>query len=153
MNNFNITVTGAPEKHISVEHMYQYLDNKLIPADRHQVELHLLDCALCNDALAGLSITTQEKTQRQLFEINYHLKNRAPRRKPHNIMQHLKNWGLTTAILLILLLAALLVWYQVKQTANSPKPVKTKKQTSGITNIKTDTYKEAKNRAVSTYFI
>ncbi len=120
MNELNLSVTKAPENHLSAELMYQYLDNQLAPADRHQVEMHLLDCDLCNDALAGLSISSKEKTQHYLFDIQYHLKNRIQRRNSNNILQHLKNWGVTTAILFIVLLAAIIVWYQVKQASTIP---------------------------------
>ncbi len=125
MNNDNLPVTSPLENHLSVDQIYQYLDNQLPVADRHQVEQHLLDCDLCTDALAGFSLTSQENSERHLFQINYQLKNRAVRRKPNTILQNLKNWGITTIILFIILLAALLVWYQVKQAA-STKTIKPK---------------------------
>jgi TonB family protein len=125
MNNKNLSVSSLPDKHLSADVMYQYLDDQLPPADRHEVELHLLDCDICADALAGFNTSSKEKTQRQLFEINYHLKSRAQVRHSNQILQHLKNWGITTAILFLVLLAALLVWYQVKQadTGTAPNPV------------------------------
>jgi len=121
MNKDKPAITSTPEHHLSIDQMYQYLDNQLPVADRHQVEQHLLDCDLCTDALAGFSLTTKETTERQLFQINYQLKNRASRRKPNTMLLNLKNWGITSMILFIIILAALLVWYQVKQSQDAKK--------------------------------
>jgi len=126
MNN-KLSISALPDKHLSADIMYQYLHNELSAEERHEVERHLLDCNLCADALDGLSTSTKAQTERQLFEINYHLKTRAPHRHPNTMLQHLKNWGLTTAILFLVLLAALMVWYQVKKAApgNTPHPAVT----------------------------
>ncbi|GEO05878.1 hypothetical protein AAE02nite_35420 [Adhaeribacter aerolatus] len=122
--NSNLSVSALPDKHLSADVMYQYLDNQLLPAERYEVERHLLECDLCADAIAGLGISTPEKTRQQLFQINYHLKSRTQHRHPNTIVQHLKNWGITTAILFLVLLAALLVWFQAKNAhpGTSVKP-------------------------------
>ena len=127
MKNNDLSVSSLPDKHLSADVMYQYLDNQLPPSERYEVERHLLDCDLCTDALAGFSISGKEKTRQQLFEINYHLKSRTQQRQPNQMVQHLKNWGITTAVLFLVILASLLVWYQVKQanTAIAPNPVTT----------------------------
>ncbi|HTL80345.1 MAG TPA: hypothetical protein VL651_01500 [Bacteroidia bacterium] len=43
------------ENCISEEVMYRYIDGKLAPDEMYAVEMHTLDCALCADALEGLS--------------------------------------------------------------------------------------------------
>jgi hypothetical protein len=140
MRNNKLSVFSPPENHLSVDQMYQYLNNQLPVTDRYQVEQHLLDCDLCNDAISGFSLTSKENTERQIFQINYQLKSQTQRRKPNTMVQNLKNWGITTIILFILLLAALLVWFQVKQgnSTNNPKPPAT--MPLNPASIKTEVY-------------
>ena len=130
MKNKNQSVSTLPDKHLSADMMYQYLEKQLPPAEQHEVELHLLECDLCSEALAGISTSPVENTRQQIFQINYHLKTRTQHRHPNQILQHLKNWGVTTVIFFIILLAALMVWYQVKQTNNSSSNKPTISQTA-----------------------
>lgn len=122
MKDNYLSVSTLPDKHLSADVMYQYLENQLTVAERHEVELHLLNCVLCTDALTGYGLSSKAKSKRQLFEINYHLKSRSSQRHPNHILQHLKNWGITTAVFFIVILAALLVWFQVKQVHKATPP-------------------------------
>ncbi len=45
-----------PTDCISEQTTFDYIDNKLTPKERHQVEKHLLDCELCADAMEGLEL-------------------------------------------------------------------------------------------------
>ena len=40
------------------EQLLNYTNNTLTPSDKHKVEVHLVDCALCNDALEGFDMLT-----------------------------------------------------------------------------------------------
>lgn len=41
---------------LSEKMMFDYIDNKLSPKERHLAEKHMLDCGLCSDALEGLEL-------------------------------------------------------------------------------------------------
>ncbi|MGL4599349.1 MAG: anti-sigma factor family protein, partial [Bacteroidia bacterium] len=41
--------------------LFAYLDEQLSPAEQHEAEHHLLDCAMCSDALEGLSMLQNRK--------------------------------------------------------------------------------------------
>jgi len=123
MTNYKPITTPVAEPHLSVDKLYQYLDGKL-PADAsHQVEQHLLDCDLCADALEGLSLVPQSEAELALFDINRFVKKRSQRPKKNSILHDIKNWGLIAAILFLLVFSAVVVWYQVNQSASeSPSP-------------------------------
>ncbi len=46
----------SPGDCLSEKRLFDYIDNKLSPKERHIVEKHLLDCELCSDALEGLEL-------------------------------------------------------------------------------------------------
>jgi anti-sigma factor RsiW len=41
--------------------LFAYLDEQLSPAEQHEAEAHLLDCAMCSDALEGLAMLQDRK--------------------------------------------------------------------------------------------
>lgn len=58
---------------ITEQAMFAYIDNKLSSKERHTVELHLLDCEMCTDALEGLE---QLKDRRKLETVKQRIHER-----------------------------------------------------------------------------
>lgn len=46
---------------ISEEAMKKYISGKLTPAQKHEVEKHLVDCEMCSDAVEGLGLISDTK--------------------------------------------------------------------------------------------
>lgn len=46
----------SPTDCLSEKMMFDYIDNKLTPKERHLMEKHLLDCEFCSDAMEGLEL-------------------------------------------------------------------------------------------------
>ena len=120
MTNPKSSVYLASQDHLTTDQLFQYLEGGLSSTDSNQVEQHLLDCDLCSEAFEGLSLVPRQKAEHTLFEINHYIKNRSNHRKGNPILSHLKNWGLTTAILFILIFSAVAVWYLAKQVPTEP---------------------------------
>ncbi|MFL5763833.1 MAG: energy transducer TonB [Bacteroidia bacterium] len=51
----------SPSDCISEKTMFDYIDHKLSPKERHLVEKHMLDCELCSDAMEGLELVKDRK--------------------------------------------------------------------------------------------
>lgn len=120
MTNYKTLSHPTSEEHLTAGQLYQYLDGEMPSDASHRVEQHLLDCPLCADALDGLSLVRRQDAEQALFEINHQIKNRSSRRKNNPVLNHVKNWGLTTAILFLLVFSGIMVWYLARQTAPVP---------------------------------
>jgi TonB family protein len=114
-------IQPTSEDHLTTGQLYQYLEGELASDTAQQVEQHLLDCELCADALVGLSMVPQENTELNLFEINRQVKSRSIRRKKNTLLTDIKNWGLATAIVFLLVFSAIAVWYLARKA--TPEPV------------------------------
>ncbi|MGI9542603.1 MAG: carboxypeptidase-like regulatory domain-containing protein [Cyclobacteriaceae bacterium] len=66
--------TIAP--HLTGEQLENYLSDTLDDAQRHQVEKHLLSCALCTDAIEGLTENTPAALSDDLTDLERRLKQR-----------------------------------------------------------------------------
>ncbi len=49
--------------------LFAYLDEQLSPAEQHEAEAHLLDCAMCSDALEGLAMLQDRKAIHALLPL------------------------------------------------------------------------------------
>jgi len=113
---------SVAEPHLSVDKLYRYMEGKLPAAATHEVEQHLLDCDLCAEALEGLSLVPQSEAEHALFDINRYVRKRSIRPQKNTILRDIRNWGLIAAILFLLIFSAVVVWYQVNQSAGSTLP-------------------------------
>lgn len=107
-------IPSASGEHLSAETLYQYLEGLLPPEASHAAERHLLDCALCTEALEGLATVPRENTQHTLFDLNRSIRMRSQKRKQNRLLNDLKSWALVAAILFLLLFSAIIVWYQTR---------------------------------------
>lgn len=122
MTNHKPLIPSVAEPHPSVEKLYQYLEGKLPAPAAHQLEQHLLGCELCAEALEGLALVPQSDAEHALFDINRNISKRSSRQKKNNLLRDIKNWGLIAAILFLLIFSAVVVWYQVNQSASNTLP-------------------------------
>lgn len=51
------TETACPTQ----DQLLAYVENKLSPAERHEVERHIADCELCSEAVEGLAAITHKE--------------------------------------------------------------------------------------------
>lgn len=58
----------SPTDCLSEQTMFDYIDHKLSPKEQHRVELHLLSCELCSDAMEGLRMVQNRKLIRSINE-------------------------------------------------------------------------------------
>jgi len=122
MANHKPITPSVAESHLSVDKLYQYMEGKLPAAASQEVEQHLLNCDLCADALEGLARVSKSEAEHALFDINRHVKKRSNRSPKNTILHDIKNWGLIAAVLFLLIFSAVVVWYQVNQSATDTKP-------------------------------
>lgn len=94
----------------SQQELLDYVQGKLSPAARHEVEMHLADCELCSDALEGLSaIQHKEKIPGWLREMRaqllkkLHLRFRRRRKRDSYIY-------IAIAILAVMILLLAIFW-------------------------------------------
>lgn len=120
MSNPHLSAPLSTESHLSAEQMHQYLDGALSSASRYEIEIHLIDCPICTEAMEGLALSTSPRTDRVLHDLNRQVKSRIQRKPKNRTLDFIKDWGIATAILFLLIVSAMVVWYQVKQN----QPVK-----------------------------
>ncbi|NSL87510.1 anti-sigma factor family protein [Chitinophaga solisilvae] len=98
--------TGCPTQ----QQLLDYVQGRLSPEERHEVEMHLTDCELCSEAVEGLSaIKEKEKIPGWISEMRWDLmrklrKRTRTRRKSEN---HIP---LTVIIICIIFLLLALFW-------------------------------------------
>ncbi|MDQ3290517.1 MAG: energy transducer TonB, partial [Bacteroidota bacterium] len=85
------------------------------------------------DALEGFSRMDTSVSQATLLELNHLIKKRTTRRKTRTLLTDIKGWGIATAIVFLILIAAAIVW-NTAHTANTP-PVPTTKQGTTVTSL------------------
>lgn len=118
MTNTNLSAPLSSENHLSLEQMHHYLNGSLESSSRHEVEMHLVDCAFCTEAMEGLALSPSHETARVLHDINRQIKYRTQRKPKNRTMDFIKDWGLATAVLFLLIISAMVVWYQVKENTD-----------------------------------
>jgi hypothetical protein len=64
--------------HLTHEQMSKYLSHRLVGKDLHDVEEHLVDCPLCNEALEGMK---KIKDESRIVTITHELRQLARKRK------------------------------------------------------------------------
>ncbi len=109
--------------HLSPEQLFALLAGQVSPDEQQQLETHLQTCTLCTEALEGFSRTNAAAAQASLLELNHLIRKRTTRRKKNTLLTDIKNWGMATAILFLLVVSAALVWNTLQ---HQPKPATTK---------------------------
>jgi len=65
--------------HLSQEQMMDYMRHRLVGSELHEVEKHLVDCKLCNEALEGIKKVKEESS---ILTITEELRKLARKRRP-----------------------------------------------------------------------
>lgn len=92
------------------DQLLAYVEGKLSPAERHDVELHLQDCDLCGEAVEGLqAITRKEQIPGWLREARWNVLKKL-RRKTHKKRKQDFYLFIGIVALIVLLLAIALYW-------------------------------------------
>ena len=66
---------------ISEEVLARYLADKLSPAEKHEVEKHLVDCEMCTDAVDGLRMIDPKKISYITSELNQKIQGRVDKKE------------------------------------------------------------------------
>lgn len=94
----------------SQDQLLAYVEGKLSPAERHEVELHLQDCELCSEAVEGLSaIRQKDQIPGWLREAKWNVLKKL-RKKTHKRRKQDFYLFIGIVALVILLLAIGLYW-------------------------------------------
>ena len=102
MSKSDIFSFGA---HLTHDQLMAYSQHKLIGKDLHDVEKHLVDCSLCNDALNGLHQMPDVNMLVVTEELRKMVRKRKISRQP--IFTHVSVITLIAIIFLILFLIAI----------------------------------------------
>ena len=104
MRKYNSHHTEA-DKHLSLEDLQDYTSGRLILAERHRIDLHLIHCQLCADALRGVS---RMNDPLKLVRITHELQASNLRKKTERkrIIPHVQ----LISIILILMMLMLIVF-------------------------------------------
>ena len=95
---------------ISEEMLLKYISNKLSPAEKHEVEKHLVDCEMCSDAVDGLKMVTgPKKISAITSELNQKIQQRAAKNEVKIIFLSQYRTQLAVAASIVLILG--LVWF------------------------------------------
>ena len=100
--------------HLSSGQMSDYLSHRLVGKELHEVEKHLVDCQLCNEALEGLK---RVKSESRLLTITGELRKLARKRKlvKRKIFTQLDLITLFSLIFLIIFLIVVAVIIFIKK--------------------------------------
>lgn len=95
---------------LSEEMLTKYLSDKLSPAEKHEVEKHLIDCEMCSDAVEGLSmISDKKKISSITSELNQKIQNRVEKKEVKIIF--LQQYRSQLAVAASIILVVGLVWF------------------------------------------
>ena len=93
---------------LTLDQLNAYIESKLSEPKRFEVEKHLVDCALCSDALEGMALSSdKEKVEQTIKSINKDIRNNFTSR--HEKKPHRKVYYATAAALLIAIISFLYV--------------------------------------------
>ena len=75
---------------LSEDMLTKYISGKLSPAQKHELEKHLLDCEMCSDAVEGMSmISDKNKIPKITSELNKKIQHRVEKKEVKVIfLQH-----------------------------------------------------------------
>ena len=88
--------------HLSLEQMIDYSNRGLVGIELHEVEKHLVDCSLCNDAIEGMRHTNTTNVLAATDELRRIVRKRRYIKKP--IISQTEKITLVAVLLLILFL-------------------------------------------------
>jgi len=94
---------------VSEEMLTKYIAGKLPPAERHEVEKHLIDCEMCSDAVEGLSMVSGNKISSITSELNQKIQNRVGKKEVKIIF--LQQYRTQLAVAASIILVVGLVWF------------------------------------------
>ncbi|MBI4946352.1 MAG: tetratricopeptide repeat protein [Bacteroidetes bacterium] len=103
---------------ISEEMLMKYISGTLSPAEKHEVEKHLIDCPMCSDAVEGLQIMTSPQpspkergltSQKAIDELNIRIRERAEKKEGKIIFLQQYRTQLAVAASIIVVIG--LVWF------------------------------------------
>jgi anti-sigma factor RsiW len=102
-NDF-FTTTDCPPQ----QQLLDYVQGKLTPEQRHEVELHLTDCELCSEAVEGLAaFKQQEQIPVWLRQMKVQmLRNLRTRKRRKQTIAHYTQIAIIVLIILFIMLAA-----------------------------------------------
>jgi hypothetical protein len=102
------------EDHPSQELLQQYREETLPPALAHQLERHLLDCALCSDVLEGQALSETARIDAAEKDLNQRIAATFQPKKRSALPLYLSDWRVAAAIVLALCSAVLVFYYNYK---------------------------------------
>src|ERR1051325_4736277 len=94
---------------LSEDKLTKYIAGKLSPAEKHEVEKHLIDCEMCSDAVEGLSMISDKKISAVTSELNQKIQNRVEKKEVKVIFLRQYRTQLAVAASIVLVLG--LVWF------------------------------------------
>lgn len=116
MTKLNRTYT--PPGHLTEEQLLRYQTEQMPHAELHRVEQHLLDCALCSDALEGLVLLPPQQQQAAVAEIKARIA-RQTSSADRDAAPPYWRWAAAAAVFLVAL-SALFFLIQPFDTAKQP---------------------------------
>jgi hypothetical protein len=96
--------------HLTREQMMDYLHHRLVGKELHEVERHLVDCSLCNEALEGAKKVRDES---RIVTITHELrqlarKRKLVRRKVFSQMDLISLFGIIFLIIFLIIIAVVM---------------------------------------------
>ncbi|WP_344978161.1 anti-sigma factor family protein [Compostibacter hankyongensis] len=109
----------------SQQQLLDYLNGRLPPDQQHEVELHVADCALCSDALEGLSdMRHREQLPAIVRQIHAQLQRELRSHQRKNKRQKYYVWlsAVIFILLLILIIAFFAIHYAIRHSPEHTLP-------------------------------
>ena len=88
-----------PAKHLTEEQLMRYRREEMSDAEMHRLERHVLECALCNDALEGMELVEPAQATTALQDLKGRLGARVE--QGENETPLYRKWAATAAVLLL----------------------------------------------------
>ncbi len=102
------TETACPTQ----DQLLAYVQGKLSPEERHEVELHLADCELCSEAVEGLSaIREKEQIPAWLRQAKWNVLQKLRRKNRKKKKEHFYLYIAVIALMIIFLAIAVFWLY------------------------------------------
>ncbi|MBI3501516.1 MAG: tetratricopeptide repeat protein [Bacteroidetes bacterium] len=93
---------------VSEDMLTKYISGKLSPAEKHEVEKHLIDCEMCSDAVEGLS--NVKNISGITSELNHKIQQRVEKKKEVKII-FLRQYRTQLAVAASIILIIGIVWF------------------------------------------
>lgn len=111
------------DDHPSLVLLQQYQQETLPPALAHQLERHLLDCALCSDVLEGQSLSEAKKIDAAEKQLNQRIAATFQPKKQKSLPVYLSDWRVAAAILLVLCSSILVFYYNYREVTQQTQGI------------------------------